>query len=320
MVKMVAIAALAAGAAAGGWFVAENYDVRELPGIGEWSAGSESSKDILPEEIPVGREEDRIRIASFNLQNLDAGKLNSGHVGRILTDTIRLYDIVALQEISPDDRGVLPKLLEKVNADGRHYALVDQPGTASTASQTRSAFLFDRASVAVDNSTVCLVKDEGRRLRHEPLVAAFIVRGPSPEEAFTFTLINVHTDSENTARELDVLDDVFRAVRDNPRNEDDVILLGDLNVDQEHLGQLMDIPHIGWALSGTPTMVRRTHLADNVLFDRMATVEFTGSAGVLDLMEHFDLSKEQALAVSDHFPIWAEFSIHEGGQTGRLGP
>ena len=55
------------------------------------------------------------------------------------------------------------------------------------------------------------------------------------------------------------------------------------------------------------------------IVDRMATVEFTGSAGVLDLMERFDLTKEQALAISDHFPIWAEFSIHEGGQPGRLG-
>jgi hypothetical protein len=35
-------------------------------------------------------------------------------------------------------------------------------------------------------------------------------------------------------------------------------------------------------------------------------------------MKEFNLSLEEALQVSDHFPVWAEFSVYEGGQPGRL--
>ena len=49
-----------------------------------------------------------------------------------------------------------------------------------------------------------------------------------------------------------------------------------------------------------------------------ATVEFTGRAGVFDFVREFNLTEQQALEVSDHFPIWAEFSSYEGGQPGRV--
>jgi deoxyribonuclease-1-like protein len=52
---------------------------------------------------------------------------------------------------------------------------------------------------------------------------------------------------------------------------------------------------------------------DNLVFDSRATSEFTGRSGVLDLMVEYGLSKEQALEVSDHFPVWAEFSAFESG-------
>jgi hypothetical protein len=55
-----------------------------------------------------------------------------------------------------------------------------------------------------------------------------------------------------------------------------------------------------------------------MLFDHAATIEFTGRAGVFDLVREFNLTEQQALEVSDHFPIWAEFSAYEGGQPGRV--
>jgi hypothetical protein len=55
---------------------------------------------------------------------------------------------------------------------------------------------------------------------------------------------------------------------------------------------------------------------DNILFTQPATAEFTGGAGVVDLMEMFQLTEQQALEVSDHLPVWGEFSIYEGGSGG----
>ncbi len=38
----------------------------------------------------------------------------------------------------------------------------------------------------------------------------------------------------------------------------------------------------------------------------------------MDLMREYNLTMEQALEVSDHLPIWAEFSIYENGHPGPV--
>ena len=110
--------------------------------------------------------------------------------------------------------------------------------------QTARLRIFDRASVEIDRTQLYTVDDPDDLLHREPLVGWFRVRGPPPDQAFTFSLINIHTDPDEVQHEINVLDDVFRAVRDDGRGEDDVILLGDLNADDRHLGQLGQIPGI----------------------------------------------------------------------------
>ena len=38
----------------------------------------------------------------------------------------------------------------------------------------------------------------------------------------------------------------------------------------------------------------------------------------LQQVHQFNLTQDQALQVSDHFPIWAEFSVYEGAAPGRV--
>ncbi len=134
-----------------------------------------------------------------------------------------------------------------------------------------------------------------------------------PSKAFTFNLVDIHTDPDETATELDALADVFVGVQRNGSGEDDVILLGDLNVDEYHLGRLGQLPGIGHAITGVMTNTRRDKMYDNIVFDRRATTEFTGTWGVVDLQKEFGLTQQAALEVSDHCPVWAEFSAYEGG-------
>ena len=60
--------------------------------------------------------------------------------------------------------------------------------------------------------------------------------------------------------------------------------MGDFNGDEKKFGPLKQIPNMTWVISGVPTNTRRTETYDNILFDRAATVEFTGRAGVFDLV------------------------------------
>jgi hypothetical protein len=95
-------------------------------------------------------------------------------------------------------------------------------------------------------------------------------------------------------------------------------MLGDFNANDRHLGQLGQISGLAAVVSNAPTNTRGNAQYDNILFERQATTEFTGRGGVFDFLRQYNLTLEQALAVSDHLPVWAEFSIHEGALGGPV--
>jgi deoxyribonuclease-1-like protein len=276
-----------------------------------WRLSGGAAQGTLANAPPVERSGNTLRVASFNIQVFGEKKLATREAADVLARVIRYFDVVAIQEIRDANDDFLARFLALVNADGSHYDYVIGPRLGRSNSKEQYAFVYNAASVECDRQNVYTVDDPDDLLHREPLVAGFRVRGPPPERAFTFTLIDIHTDPDEAQAELNVLDDVFRAVRDDGRGEDDIILLGDLNADDRHLGELGQVGYIAWVVSGVPTNTRGTHLYDNILFDSRATVEYARHAGVFDLMSEFHLSMQQALAVSDHLPIWAEFSLEE---------
>lgn len=304
-----------------GYYVASNYDVKFGPDGVSWSPLDPNAKPQAPGGAPpVTRTGDTIRIASFNIQVFGQAKSAKPHVMNVLADVVRRFDVVAIQEIRSADDTVIPNFVALINSTGRKYDYVLGKREGFTSSKEQYAFIFDTASLEVDRGCVYSVGDPDKLFHRPPLVAWFRVRGPAENQAFTFKLVNLHTDPDKVdlERELEYLDDVLHAVRnegvlDASSDEDDVILLGDFNTDERNLGPLGRESNIAWAIAGTPTNTRGTKQYDNAVFKRWTTVEFTGKSGVLDLKTEFKLDDEQALEVSDHQPIWAEFSIFEGG-------
>lgn len=269
--------------------------------------------------IPAAtRARDALRIATFNIQVLGVQKASHIEVMAPLAEILRRFDVVAIQEIRATDQDVLPRLVDQVNSAGVTYDYVIGPRVGRGDQLEQLAFIFDTARVEVDRPQLYSINDPDDLLRREPFVASFRALGPQPDSAFTFTLINVHSDPDEAAEEAAVLDDVYRSVRDDGRLEDDIILLGDLNLDETRYGELGRIGGIAWAVSGVPTNTRGTHAYDNILFTLPATAEYRGRSGVFDFLREFNLSIEQATQISDHLPVWAEFSIIEGGEPGRV--
>ena len=280
---------------------------------------SKSAKRITASVPPqaVVRDDDTIHVASFNIQVFGTSKSKKPQVMEILADVVRRFDVVAIQELRSKDQTVVPKFVDLINANGRHYDYLVGPRLGRSSSKEQYVFLFDAARIEPIPNSIYTIDDPQDLLHREPFVASFRVRGLPTEEAFSFTLVNIHTDPDETDTELDALDDVFRAVRQIGGAEDDVILLGDLNVDERHLGELGRLPNIGWTGAGQTTNTPRNKSYDNIVFDRTATVEFTGTAGVFDLIDEYQITEEQALDVSDHMPVWAAFSAREGSN-GRV--
>lgn len=321
MRRLLSYVLLAAGLTAVGYFSqhpeklsTKSLGLDNLPGLG----GSSSLGWSSSTETPAPADGEKVRIATFNIQVFGTAKLKKRDVTELLAQVVRRFDVVAIQEIRSNDANLLPEFLEIVNAPGRRYDYVIGPRLGRSDSKEQYAFVFDTDRIEIDRSAVYTVDDPDDLLHREPMVAPFRVRGPPENEAFTFTLVDIHTDPDEVGHEINVLDDVFTAVRNDGRGEDDIILLGDLNADDYHYGELGALPNIMWALAQTPTNTRRTHMYDNLLFDRLATTEFDGRSGVLDLQSELKLTVDQALQLSDHCPVWAEFSVYEAGRAGPL--
>ncbi|EAQ80493.1 deoxyribonuclease gamma (precursor) [Blastopirellula marina DSM 3645] len=320
----LALAAIACGAT---WFFFQNFRIEGLDGLkvvprdataSADPSGSGTSQLISARKAPITRGGETIRIASFNIQVFGRSKADKPHVMARLAQIVRQYDVMAIQEIRSLDQSILPEFIDQINAAGRHYDYVIGPRLGRSDSKEQYAYIYDTASIELDRTQLYTIDDPGDALHREPLVAWFRVRGPNPEQAFTFTLVNIHTDPDEVKDEINVMDDVLRAVRGDGRGEDDVILLGDFNTDERNLGEFGSLTGLSPAVTGMMTNTRGTASYDNLYFTLPATSEFTGRGGVHDYVREFNLSIDEALEISDHMPVWGEFSIYEGGVPGKI--
>jgi deoxyribonuclease-1-like protein len=256
---------------------------------------------------PAAKPWDGVLVASFNIQVFGESKMAKRNVVEVLARVVRTFDIVAIQEVRAKSDAIVPEFVRAVNADGSRYHYVIGPRQGRTVSKEQYAFVYDTDRIEVDPSSVGIVPDPGGRLHRPPMHARFRTRVIPAEMAFTFWLVDIHTDPDEVPQELDALADVFRAMQAARPDEDDVIVLGDLNAGPPQFGAFQRIPGIGWAVTGVTTNTRRSKTYDNLVFARPATSEYLGVWGVMDLQSTFGLPLEQALEVSDHNPVWGAF-------------
>jgi deoxyribonuclease-1-like protein len=260
-----------------------------------------------------------LRVASFHIQALGATKLAKPHVFEMLVRTLRRFDVIALQGIQSNRDDILPMLVERLNQSGGSYDYMIGPRVGHAAPLEQFAFVFDTQRLETDRYQLYTVEDPDDLISREPLVAWFRTRGHAAHQAFTFSMINVCVDPDFAERERQLLPTLIQAVQNDGRGEDDWILLGDFGGGDSELFPLTKAG-TRLALIGVPTNVSGTQMLDEIAFSGAATVEFNGKVGVYDFLRQYNLSLEQALEVSEHLPIWAEFSTLEGAEPGRIAP
>jgi deoxyribonuclease-1-like protein len=281
-----------------------------------------------------------LKIGSYNIQVFGESKGAKPQVMQALAHLVRMFDVIAIQEIRTQNDYFIDNFL-------RTY--VNQPGLppydrrvgrrlGRTNSTEQYAFLYNTATVEVNPQVVFTMEDPNDLLHREPMVAMFRAKQAPPEQAFTFILMNVHTDPDEAKQELDALAQAYTAVQRMPiggSTEDDIILLGDLNTNvpakpsymigasgrplqPRDFGLLGELPGIYPLIQTEPTNTAQSKIHDNIVINRYATSEFTGQAGVVDLVRQFNTTIEFAGELSDHLPVWGEFSLYESAAPGRI--
>ena len=256
---------------------------------------------------PAPKPAGAILVASFNIQVFGESKMAKRHVVEVLARVVRQFDIVAIQEVRAKSDEIIPSFVRAVNADGSRYHWVIGPRQGRTVSKEQYAFIYDTTRIEVDPASVGIVPDPQNKLHRPPMHARFRTKITPAEMAFTFWLVDIHTDPDEVPQELDALAGVFQAMQAARPDEDDVILLGDLNAGPPQFKAFQRIPGVTWAIAGTTTNTRRSKTYDNLVFTRPATSEYLGGWGVVDLQTTFGLPLEAALEVSDHNPVWGAF-------------
>lgn len=273
------------------------------------SQASKSSMDRVPS----------IRLATFNLNAFGATKLAKSGVTEIVTSILRQFDVIAIQGIQSDRDDILPVLVERLNISGRRFDYLVGPRVGPPQQTQQYAFIFDTSRVETDRYQLYTVDDPENLMTFDPLVGWFRCIGSSASDAFTFSLVNVLIHRPSGAKELALVPNLFHAVANDGRQEDDLIIAGDFGSNPAQIAQL-NSESIRFAVRDIPTEITGQAMQDCILFPTRGTTEFTGKSGAFDFLRKFNLSIEQAMEISSQMPVWAEFYSVEGAHPGRVAP
>jgi hypothetical protein len=318
LLRRFLLLALPVAIAFGGWYFHEHYQIEQGPaGISIKLRGSQPAAFQVTRPVHAAAS-DTIRMATVNLDPLGESKLQQPEMVKVLAQMVRRFDLLAVQGIRADSSDVLAEFVSQINGEGQRYDYILGPRVGPPGRQQQFAFLFNTERIDADREAAYVVDDPDDLLTYEPLSAPFCVHKTYGSNTLTWTAINVLVEGASAQRELPALANVFRAVRDDGRKEDDIIMLGDFRADDDHVQAAVAIPYSTCAIAHTTSNVRHTALTENILFDRRATVEFSGHAGVFDFMRQLNLNMAEALEIGEQLPVYAEFYTGEGARRGRL--
>lgn len=248
-----------------------------------------------------------IKLATFNIQIFGETKAAKPNVMNELASIIRKYDIVAVQEIKNSKGNVPPFFKETINSDGSRYDYIiserggKQPDDKRSQEQYAYFYNTDKISLVHDMG---LYDDSGTDdFQREPYVARF----QAVEGDFSFVLITVHTKPDEAVNEIKALHHVFVWAKSITPQEDDYIALGDFNAGCDYANST-DFTNTAianyykWIVPEDAD----TNFSDNTAcaYDRIIMTRGTD----IEYLNNWGIDKVSSKKVSDHFPVWAEFS------------
>jgi endonuclease/exonuclease/phosphatase family metal-dependent hydrolase len=269
------------------------------------------SNEIIVDTAPPQGSYEPVKIAAFNIQVFGKTKASKPEVMDILAKTIRNFDIVAVQEIRDKSQTALPALVAEVNAlGGPEYKYIVSDRLGRTTSKEQYAYLYNTETVELGQTEPYVYQDENDVFHREPYIASFKTKNGN----FDFVLITIHTDPDEAPDEILNL----RMAVDEAETyhyDGDFIILGDLNADCNYYDEeriQTDIP-VGYILlieNDEDTTTKSTDCTyDRIIVSPGAQSDLGLDNGVFRFDLEYGLGQEQTEAVSDHYPVYAEFWV-----------
>lgn len=255
------------------------------------------------------------RICAFNAQRLTLNKVATEDVMDRLVRILARCDITVLQELVDSSGNALYLLLRELNRfdDSGPYNSLSSPFLGRGTYKEKYVYIYRSHKMQVQDSY--LYNDKDDLFAREPFVAKFTL--PS-KDLPSLVLVPLHTTPKAVEQELNALYDVFLDASRRWKSED-IILLGDFNADCSSLAKkrleeliLRTQADFYWAIAdGEDTTVRAS---TNCAYDRIVVHgerfrRLLHTAAAFNFPRSFRLTEEQALNVSDHYPVEVELSL-----------
>lgn len=285
------------------------------------------SESSLPQRVPsqlsswpmLEKTPDTIRVANFSLVSptaFESGESEQFAAER-LAGILQAFDVVAIPEMTPSNRRLLMLAVALLNVQGGQFISTTGPEYSGPRGHATSAFVFNQLTVQMEHAFPMPLMGEDLAFESQPYVGWFRALGAPADRAFTFTLVNIQLAARQSAGHVSALSELFRTVRNDRRNEDDVVICGDFRVNfggDRLTNQLSGL--VGVFPNAVPNHQGEPQY-DNFLVSPQATTEVTGSIGQIDFLRQFNLTITEACQISSKTPIWVEFSVFEGGTKDR---
>ncbi|XP_060751111.1 deoxyribonuclease-1-like 1 [Tachysurus vachellii] len=266
------------------------------------------------------------KICAFNVQSFGGSKATDATLLHIVTQIVARCDVCLLQEVRDQKKTAIPRLINRLN----NYESIHQYDYVSSGRLGRTPTYQEQYVFVFRTGSVKLIdvyqypdtqKGDEDAFAREP----FIVRFQAPKTVIgEFVLIPMHTSPSNATKEIDELYDVFEDIRRRWKTED-IMFLGDFNAacgyvakkNRKNIRLYSDI--FTWLIDDNQdTTVRGT---TDCAYDRIVVHGdsflrsiIPYSAQPFNFARAYQIKEEEALRVSDHYPIEVELKIKSGSE------
>ncbi|XP_042536071.1 deoxyribonuclease gamma [Dipodomys spectabilis] len=257
-----------------------------------------------------------LRLCSFNVRSFGESKKDNGKAMDVIVKVIKRCDLILLMEIKDSSNKVCPMLVERLNGNSRRgitYNYVISSRLGRNTYKEQYAFLYKEKLVTVKDKYLYHDYQDGDAdvFSREPFVVWF----QSPHTAVKdFVIVPLHSTPDTSVKEIDELADVHTDVQRRWETQN-FIFMGDFNAGCSYVPKkawknirLRTDPRFVWLIGDQEdtTVKKSTNCAyDRIVLRGRDIVDSVvpNSNGVFDFQKAYGLSEEEALEVSDHFPV-----------------
>ncbi|KAK2146996.1 hypothetical protein LSH36_574g00010 [Paralvinella palmiformis] len=258
-----------------------------------------------------------LSIGAFNIQIFGLDKMEDEVAVANIIEILKRYDLVLIQEIRDSSETAIFDLLDQFNTAvaPRTYGISISERLGRTSSKEQYAFFYDQSIFTVlDEYTY---HDNSDVFEREPYIVTFGVTGYSISE---FAYLAIHSKPDDAVAELDYLVRVYdESIGNGAVPTSNWLFGGDFNADCTYVGpgdwdsiSLWTDTRFSWIIDNDAdsTVSVTTDCAYDrfVLSGNLDQHFVSGSSVVYDYWADMDLTEQEALDVSDHYPVEMDFN------------